>query len=136
MIAFQIPGEPVAKGRARFVRATGRAFTPRKTLNYEAVVKQYAADAMRGRKPFEGPIRLTIRATFLVPKSWSQKKKREAYWKISKPDFDNIAKVVDAMKSIVWRDDAQVCDFSLQKRYGPVASLVVSVEPLEQREAA
>jgi Holliday junction resolvase RusA-like endonuclease len=137
MIAFQIPGDPVAKGRPRFVRATGRAFTPQKTLNYEAVVKQYAADAMRGRKPFEGPLRVTIRATFLVPKSWSQKKKREAYWKTSKPDADNIAKLCkDAMNKIVWTDDAIVAELCVQKRYGPVASLAVSVEVLEQREAA
>jgi ParB-like chromosome segregation protein Spo0J len=35
VIAFHVPGEPVAKGRPRFVRATGRTFTPAKTASYE-----------------------------------------------------------------------------------------------------
>jgi Holliday junction resolvase RusA-like endonuclease len=130
MLAFHVPGEPIAKGRPRFVRATGRTFTPQKTMNYEGVVAGKAAEAMNGREPFEGPLRVTIRATFLVPASWSQKRKSAAVWKTSKPDADNLAKIVDAMNAIVWRDDAQVCELTVQKRYGPIAGLTVSVETL------
>ena len=130
MIAFTVPGNPIAKGRPRFVRATGRTFTPAKTMNYEGVVAGCAAQAMGAREPFEGPLRVTIRATFLVPQSWSQKRKNDAVWKTSKPDADNLAKIVDAMNAIVWRDDAQVCELTVQKRYGAIAGLTVSVETL------
>jgi Holliday junction resolvase RusA-like endonuclease len=130
MIAFTVPGNPIAKGRPRFVRATGRTFTPAKTMNYEGVVAGKAAEAMDGREPFEGPLRVTIRATFLVPQSWSSKKRAAAVWKTSKPDADNLAKIVDALNAIVWRDDAQVCELTVQKRYGPIAGLTVSVETL------
>ncbi len=130
MLAFFVPGSPIAKGRPRFVRATGRTFTPAKTMNYEGVVAGCAAQAMGAREPFEGPLRVTIRATFLVPESWTQKRKNAAVWKTSKPDADNLAKIMDAMNAIVWRDDSQICELTVQKRYGAIAGLTVSVETL------
>lgn len=130
MIAFTVPGNPIAKGRPRFVRATGRTFTPAKTASYEGAVAGKAAEAMSGRRPFEGPLRVTIRATFLVPQSWTQNRKNAAVWKTSKPDADNLAKIIDALNAIVWRDDAQVCELTVQKRYGAIAGLTVSVETL------
>lgn len=132
MIAFSIHGEPVAKGRPRFVRATGRAFTPQKTVNYEDRIEEAAARAMNGREPFAGALRLIVRATFLVPASWSQKRKNAAHWKTSKPDADNIAKIVkDALNKIAYRDDAQIAELTVQKQYGPIAGLTVTIEELK-----
>lgn len=131
MIAFTVPGNPIAKGRPRFVRATGRTFTPARTANYEGIVAGCAAHAMGAREPFEGPLRVTIRATFLVPKSWSQKRKNAAVWKTSKPDVENVTKAcLDAMNAIVYRDDSQVVEITAQKKYGPIAGLTVSVETI------
>lgn len=130
-IQFEIPGEPVGKGRPRFVRSTGRAFTPERTRTYEAVVKDFAAQAMAGRQPFSGPLRLIIEAEYLPPASWSNKKKALASWKITKPDADNLAKCVcDSMNKVVFLDDAQVADVRISKTYAGVARLVVIVEPL------
>lgn len=129
-IQFQIPGEPIGKGRPRFVRATGRAFTPQRTRTYEAVVKDYAERAMGGRPPFEGPLEVTIEASFLHPQSWSEKKKNRARWKTSKPDADNILKICDSMNKVVWKDDAQVAVVKLAKFYASTASLRIRVEPL------
>ncbi len=136
MLAFVIPGEPVAKARPRFLREAGRKpFPDKKTENYEGIIKQYAALAMRSTPPFEGPLRMTIRATFLIPQAWSEKRKREAVWKTSKPDWDNIGKIVsDACNMIVYQDDAQVVEAIVQKRYGPIAGLTVTVEQLSQIE--
>lgn len=131
MIVFTVRGEPTAKGRPRFVRATGGAFTPQKTVNYEALIKDAAARVMGDREPFDGALRLTIRAVYLIPQSWSAKKKRDAIWKTSKPDWDNLGKLVsDACNKIVYRDDAQVAEVVVQKQYGPLSGLTVSVEPL------
>lgn len=131
MIAFHVPGEPVAKGRPRFVRATGHTFTPAKTISYEGQVKSAAYVAMDCARPMEGPLRLTVRATFLVPQSWPQKRKREAIWKTSKPDADNIAKIVkDALNGLVYRDDAQIAELIVQKKYGVIAGLTVSIEQI------
>jgi Holliday junction resolvase RusA-like endonuclease len=137
MIAFYVPGEPVAKGRPRFVCATGRTFTPAKTISYEGQVKSAAYVAMDCARPMEGPVRLTVRATWLVPKSWSKKRKDAAVWKESKPDADNIAKIVkDALNGLVYRDDAQVAELIVQKRYGVLAGLTVSIEQLQNHGVA
>ena len=49
MIAFEIPGPPVGKGRPRAFRAGAgvRMFTPEKTASYESLVKLAARQAMR-----------------------------------------------------------------------------------------
>lgn len=131
MIAFEIPGEPIGKGRARFVRATGRAFTPAKTHSYEGRIAQAAQQAMAGQEPWTGPVKLECRAVYLHPQSWSAKKKASADWKTSKPDADNILKCVkDALNKIAFHDDAQVAIATVQKKYGPIAKLVVVVTDL------
>lgn len=129
--AFEIPVEAIGKGRPRFVRASGRTFTPPKTVAFEARVADAAARAMEGCAPFEGPLRVECRAVYLHPASWSGKKKARAVWKTSKPDADNIGKIAkDAMNKIVFRDDAQVAELLVQKKYGPVAKFVVVVTEL------
>jgi len=126
VISFTIPGDAVPFARAG---ARGkRRFTPRRQADYAAVVKIFASRAFAGREPFDGPVSIAIRATYSVPPSWSAKKKSDALWKTSKPDADNIFKLVaDAINKIAYQDDAQIVDLSVQKKYGPVAGVVVSV---------
>lgn len=129
MIAFRIPGEPVPFARAG---AQGkRRFTPKKQSDFMGVIKLFAQRAMAGAEPMDGPLELSIRAIYLVPESWPAKRKAAARWKSSKPDADNITKIFkDAMNTIVYRDDAQVACLTVQKVYGPVAEVIVSVQQL------
>ncbi len=134
MLDFTVPGIPVGKGRARFVRATGRAYTPAKTVSYEGQVAQYAQIAMAGRAPLLGPVRLCIEAVFPKPVSWSKKRAAATLWHTSKPDGDNLAKATsDAMNGIVYRDDAQIARTEVTKIYSTDGSarLRVTIEPLE-----
>lgn len=129
MIAFQIPGEPVA-----FARSGGNGkirYTPKRQRDFMALVKLAAHKAMDGA-PMAGPVAMTVRATYLVPKSWPKKRVAAARWRTAKPDADNIAKLVaDACNEIVFVDDAQVAELTVQKRYGPLAGVTVSVASLE-----
>ncbi len=51
-------------------------------------------------------------------------------------DADNIAKLVsDAFNEIVYADDAQVASLIVQKRYGPLAGVTVTVAPLDEGSA-
>lgn len=132
---FTVPGVPVGKGRARFVRATGRTYTPEKTRSYEATIADYAHEAMllAGYKPLLGPVRLTVQAVFPKPASWPKKKAAATFWHTGKPDADNLVKATsDAMNGIVWKDDSQVASASVIKSYSSDGSarLVVMVEPL------
>jgi Holliday junction resolvase RusA-like endonuclease len=134
MIAFQIPGEPVA-----FARSGGNGkirFTPKRQRDFMALVKLAAASAMDGAPPIEGPVEMVLRANYTVPTSWPKKRRDAAHWRTSKPDADNIAKLVaDAINEIVFRDDAQIAALTVQKVYGPLAGVTVSVSPLDERGA-
>lgn len=135
MISFEIPGEPVAKGRPRATRQ-GHFFTPEKTVRYENKVALFAAEAMDGRPPIEGPLALEFTAVFSWPASWSAKKRAACPGKVSKPDGDNLQKAVsDAMNGIVYRDDAQIISWSGSKVYGDRPGLRVSIRPYSERAA-
>ena len=95
-------------------------------------IKLFAAQAIAGAEPLAGPVELSIRATYLVPASWPAKRRAKAAWKISKPDADNLGKIVaDSLNSLAYADDAQIASLIVQKRYGPIAGLTVSVSPLD-----
>jgi Holliday junction resolvase RusA-like endonuclease len=131
-------GEPKGKGRPRFTRL-GRAYTPAKTRSYEAALRYAAQEAMDGRPPFEGPLRLEVTAWLPIPTSWSGKKQKQAaageLRPTTRPDFDNYLKALDALNEVVWRDDAQVVTQSFAKFYSVQPKLVVIVETLHAAQA-
>ena len=130
MVQFTIPGEPVPFARAGSLGR--RRFTPKRQSDFMGAVKTIAAAAMQGQPPLAGPVSMDVRAVYLIPESWSRKRKAAAYWKASKPDADNVAKILkDSMSTIVFGDDAQVAHLNVVKIYGPVAFVRVSVEALE-----
>lgn len=123
----------MAKGRARIgmIGNKARAFTPPKTVAYEALVAMTAHDAMDGSPPLEGPLKVEIVAWFIVPASWSKRRKAETRYHTARPDADNIGKAIgDGANGIVWRDDAQIASFTVTKRYGAQACVAVAVSEL------
>lgn len=137
MISFTVPGTPQGKGRARAARVgTGvRMFTPAKTIAYESMIAFAGSEAMQARQLIEGPVYVTVTATFDIPKSWSKKKRAEAQsglmWHTGKPDGDNVLKALgDGLNGVVWKDDSQVAFAKILKRYGTTPGLHVVVEPL------
>lgn len=129
-IIIFVPGEAVPFARSG---ANGKQrFTPGKQRSAMEALGTYANLAMQGRPPLKGPLHMQLRATYLYPASWSQKKRAATLWKTSKPDADNLAKLAaDSLNKIVFVDDAQVAFYEQQKKYGPTASLVITVTPLE-----
>lgn len=126
-IKFTIPGEPVAKGRARFARRGNfvTTYTPEKTARYENLVKLAAQKAMAVavEAPIECAVGLIICAYFSVPRSWSLKRQSAAesgeVMHTKRPDLDNVIKSIkDGANCVVWNDDSQVVDIRASKRYG------------------
>jgi Holliday junction resolvase RusA-like endonuclease len=133
-IVIDLPGPPRGKGRPRFRivnpkagKQFGSVYTDAKTAGYEGALRQIAALKMRGIPLMEGPLRVVITATFLPATSWPKRKKSDALSGVirptGKPDFDNLAKVIDALNGIVWPDDSQVVDGRVIKQYGDKPSL-------------
>ena len=82
-------------------------------------------------KPFEGALRATIRVFYQYPSSWSCKRKLSTLWKVSRPDADNLAKIVlDALNGIAFADDAQVVELIVQKQFGQLSETIVEIQEL------
>lgn len=138
VIRIVIPGMPKGAGRARtrVVSPKGgkpfaTVYTPAETRTEAGVIRMHAAEAMNGRAPFDGPIDLRMTSYRPIPKSWSKKQQQMArdglLLPTSKPDYTNIARFEDALKSIVWLDDAQITDAHHWKRFGDIPRVVIEV---------
>lgn len=137
VVAFSVPGAAVGKGRPKFARrgAFVTAYSDKKTVSYENLVKMYASEAVGNRPPFEGPVCLTLKISVMPPASWSKRKTSDALLgrvrPTTKPDIDNIMKsICDAMNEIVYVDDKQVCDVWISKHYAAASEVRVIVEEL------
>lgn len=136
MIQFTVYGEPVAQGRPKFSTAGGftRAYDPAKSRDYKDYVRlaarEYAPAAL-----LEGALGIAITAYRSTPKSFSKKKAAEAergeILPVTKPDADNYLKgVKDALKGIIWKDDSQVVDAFVRKRYSNRPRIEVKIKEL------
>lgn len=127
---FIVEGQFVGKQRPRF--SNGHVYTPQKTKDYEKLVQQeYIRNY--GERKIKEPIFVGIIAYFEPPKSWSKKKKQQAYGGILspvvKPDIDNIAKtILDALNGLAYEDDKQVVRCEIVKRYGIRPRVAITIK--------
>jgi Holliday junction resolvase RusA-like endonuclease len=141
-IIFTVPGEPVAKGRAKFARrgAFVTTYTPEKSVRYENLVRLAAQEAMRGADPFDRPVELTVAIFLPIPQSWSKKKQEKARTGLvgatKKPDADNVLKAIkDGMNGVVYVDDSRITDVSLKKRYALSPRVEITARMLDAEAA-
>jgi Holliday junction resolvase RusA-like endonuclease len=124
-----LPGHPRGKGAPRSRIATTRGglqfvhhYPDPETKAYEDDIKTAGMKAMVGRLPFDCPLRGRLTAFFRIPKSMPKRDRilaREGIIRPSvKPDDDNILKCRDALRSIVFRDDALFVETLIRKFYG------------------
>lgn len=131
MLRFTVPGEPHGWARAR---ANGqRYFTDRKSLSRKQAIAAWAIEA--GAKMREDALRVTVRAYFGAPKSASKKRVAAMLagmeYPTKKPDGDNIAKIIgDALNGVAWRDDVQVVDWIIEKRWDVEPRMEIEVAPM------
>lgn len=127
-----IPGPLRAKGRPRF--GNGRTFTDVKTVQAEKHIQRHAMEQI-GKPCLTGPLHLALTISIAPPPSWSRKNTADALagriLPTSRPDIDNQMKTAaDALNGIAWKDDAQIVDAILSRRYGPESVTVIEVRPL------
>jgi Holliday junction resolvase RusA-like endonuclease len=109
IIQFTVPGVPVGKGRPRVTKYG--TYTPRKTKDYEELVRRcWQTQSGQG---FSGgiPLLAFIVAYFPIPKRTSKKKAAamDGTFHLHKPDSDNIAKaVLDALNGLAYPDDSAI----------------------------
>jgi len=130
-LTFEIPGVPVAKGRARSTKS-GHHYTPAKTRAYEECVALYAMTAMKRAKPLTCPIDLDVWFELPIPKSWSKLNHNLAaenvLQHVTRPDVDNLLKSIkDGCNGVLWHDDSQVWRVRACKTYGRIPRTTVIV---------
>lgn len=132
IIAFTIKAEAVGKARPRFTRF-GHVYTPKKTADFERLVKADARRIIGSRSAYgrDIAIGLTLNFFFAPPKSWSNAKQKRSYGKpkTTKCDLDNLVKsVLDAFNGVIYEDDANITDLTATKRYAPENSIEITIK--------
>lgn len=131
MTTFTIPGKPFAWKRPRFNRKSGATFSHPDQEAYFSTVASIAARHTNG--PIEGPVSLTIEATFAMPQSWSKKKRAAMDGRphTQVPDLSNLVKAIeDALNRVVFADDRQIASGSQSKFWGHTDETRVTVEAM------
>lgn len=127
---FEVLGEPVPWQRAR-ASGAGRGvsmWTDPAVARAKRSVVAMARQA--GVYQIDGPVIMDIAAMFSPPASWTKRKRLSSIgaWKATRPDDDNIAKLVrDALNGVAYRDDGQIVAGSTCKIYGLTARTVITV---------
>ena len=114
-VSVAIPGRPVAQGRPRGTARGGfvRFYDPKQSKAWKESAAVWMRQAMRGRALLDGPLAVGMLIVFPCPKSdYRKRAPMPRRWHISKPDVDNVVKIVlDAANLSIWLDDSQVCRF-------------------------
>ncbi len=135
MLKIVLAGAPMGKERVRVTR-TGHAYTPERTVNYESRLAYAAQQAMNGRPLFEGPLAVRVAAYLPISPSWTKKRQAAARTgqerPVQKPDWDNFGKILDALNLIVWADDSQIVNGSVEKHYSDNPRMEIEVRALAE----
>lgn len=82
-------------------------------------------------EPYDCPLSVKVEAFMPVPVSWSIKKRAAAdageITPCTKPDLDNVCKLLDALNEVVWKDDSQIVAMTAIKRYSLTPLLRIGV---------
>jgi Holliday junction resolvase RusA-like endonuclease len=133
VIEIILAGVPRGKQRVKVAR-DGHSYTPEKTVSFEGRLSYAAQQVMRARPLLEGALILDLVILVPVPKS-KPRKWREAALAgeirpTTKPDFDNYAKMVDALNMVVWVDDALVVRGVVDKFYHERPLFAARIRPM------
>ena len=118
MIHISIETKPLPKARPRFLRHSGRVYTPQKTLSFEAIIANSARRQIT--TPLEGAIHLRVVFNFIRAKS--SKKTMHT----QRPDIDNLLKsVMDGLNGVAFIDDCQVTKLECEKQFADKESIEI-----------
>jgi Holliday junction resolvase RusA-like endonuclease len=141
-IELTILGDPAGKGRPRFVRATGRAYTDAKTISAEQAVVEAWHREGQGRLP-DVALSADITVCMQRPKGHfkrdgglSAEGQRQSV-PTKRPDLDNVAKLVlDSLNGLAYRDDSQIAQLIVHRfwtdSYPRVTVRLTDINPTEE----
>lgn len=141
LLIMTIYGEARPQGSKRAFVRNGRAIVVNDNPHTKSWRQEIASEAQRlyAGAPYTGPVFMAV--TFVRPrpkghygsgKNDSTLKATAPAYPTTKPDTVKLTRAVeDALTGIIWRDDSQVVDHVLSKRYGPRFETTVKVYAIE-----
>ncbi|WP_236575978.1 MULTISPECIES: RusA family crossover junction endodeoxyribonuclease [Paenibacillus] len=111
-----------------------KAYDLAKSRDYKDYVRLATAEHAPASL-LEGPVGMMLTIYRSMPKSFSKRKATAAeageLRPTTKPDVDNYLKgVKDALKGVIWKDDSQVVEVFVQKRYSSRPRIEVKIKDL------
>jgi len=112
-LALTVYGIPGPQGSKRHVGGGVLVESSKAVGPWRTNVAWWAAQKFTGA-PLDGPI--VVEIDFVMPRPAATPKRRTPP-AVKKPDVDKLARaVLDALTSVVWRDDSQIVDMHVRKR--------------------
>ncbi len=135
-VEFFVPGIPVAKGSAKafYNKKAGRAFVTQDNLEkqkpWASLISVKAESA--GLALSDSAVHVALIFNMPRPKahfgSGGKLKPGAPMFHKSKPDVDKISRcVLDALTSIAYLDDSQVCSLYAQKMYSDTPGVLIKI---------
>lgn len=122
--------EQIPKGTSQMKRVNHRSgkFFMGKDLKLAHDLYMNSLFEFSPERPIEGPVALGLVFAYSI-----KDKKKRGTMKTSRPDCDNIVKlVIDVMTELgFWVDDAQICQLRVTKMWSPNESAAISFDVKE-----
>lgn len=138
MYRFTLSGSPIPQKRTRFSCRGGfpRAYDPSKK---DLDMIRWQVRPFAPKEPLQGPIYLGMIFYLPIPKATSKARcehmRNRILLPVSKPDVDNLAYLVtNALKTIVYHDDSQVCEQHIYKVYDDLPRTEIIVKTIQTAE--
>ena len=127
---FEVFGTPKPQKQTQFSRkgAYDPSFRDKKQIIWQ--IKPYAP-----KEPLLGAVSVDILFIMPMPVFVSKTKKKQMLdqevYPHKRPDLDNMGYLVtNAMKELVYKDDSQIVDLTMRKRYGEQPKIVIKVKSI------
>lgn len=130
-ITYTIPLEPIAWKRSG-VNFDRRLFFD-KQKNDKIALGIYLVRDHGNAPKWTGPIAIDIICYFKLPKSIKDRNLNGSCWVHTKPDADNLWKLIaDAINDTetIWTDDCQIADGRIRKMYDKEPRTIITISPL------
>lgn len=139
-IVLRIAGKSEGKARPKFDPRTRRAYSPPSNIISEGDVRQIWREA--GEPRIEDDVAIRVLAIVVVVRPQGHFKSNGELSKLGlrhpvprtrKPDLDNCIKLLlDALNSRAYKDDVQVAEVGLVRRWGSWPETLVVIEPIHE----
>lgn len=126
-LTIWIPGQPpTVTAQQQIITKTGRVVYGKKVTEARQILEGRLSEHVPP-KPLDGALSVT------VVWCWSRAEKKTRAWKTTRPDVDNLAKMLlDTMTRLgFWKDDAIVVQLSMTKIWNKDPGIKITINQLE-----